>query len=216
MLYGTPSRRVRGPGARIQAARPRRRGIRRVRSARPRRRETHQQPRRKETSAKKKTSTLDQFIGQREAEVGGADPPIKAPVDCTTSVACSALTNPSGLLDGDTTITSDAASEEKYDRYDDEALKLSPYPQWLRRLASREGLLHPDPLERLPLPQLLTAISGLDGDDSKALLGFLSDDPSLLAHGRPSLLGDVEAPEAANKEELTPGGAHGWSSRLRL
>ena len=90
--------------------------------------------------------------------------------------------------------------------YDDEALKLSPYPQWLRRLASREGLLHPDPLERLPLPQLLTAISGLDGDDSKALLGFLSDDPSLLAHGRPSLLGDVEAPEAA----------FGWSSRLRL
>ena len=60
--------------------------------------------------------------------------------------------------------------------YDDEALKLSPYPQWLRRLASREGLLHPDPLERLPLPQLLTAISGLDGD-SEALLGFLSDDP---------------------------------------
>ena len=55
--------------------------------------------------------------------MGGADPSIKAPVDCTTSVACSALTNPSGLLDGDTTITSDAASEEKYDRYDDEALK---------------------------------------------------------------------------------------------
>ena len=82
--------------------------------------------------------------------------------------------------------------------YNEEALEHSPYPQWLRRLASREGLLHPDPLERLPLPQLLTAISGLDGDDSEALLGLLSHAPSLLAHGRPSLL-DNGGPEA---EEL--------------
>jgi len=49
--------------------------------------------------------------------------------------------------------------------YDEDALESSPYPPWLRRFASREGLLHPNPLERLPLPQLFTAISAHSGID---------------------------------------------------
>jgi len=91
--------------------------------------------------------------------------------------------------------------------YNEEALEHSPYPQWVRRLASREGLLHPDPLRRLPLPQLLAAVRlrldrlrRLDGDDSEALLGLLSRPPANLARG-PSLIDDgafeAEEPTAA-------------------
>ena len=52
--------------------------------------------------------------------------------------------------------------------YDEKALELSPYPQWMRRLASKEKLLHPDPDKRLPLPELLAAVGGLNGDESEA------------------------------------------------
>ena len=63
--------------------------------------------------------------------------------------------------------------------YDDEALNLSPYPQWVRRLASKEKLLHPDPHRRLPLPELLAAVGGLEGDESEAsLLGLQAQRPS--------------------------------------
>ena len=55
--------------------------------------------------------------------------------------------------------------------YDEQALEQAPYPQWVRRLASREGLLHPDPLKRLPLPQLLAAVGGLGGVQSSEFLG---------------------------------------------
>ena len=36
----------------------------------------------------------------------------------------------------------------------------------MRHLASKEGLLHLDPLKRMPLPELLVAVGGLEGDDS--------------------------------------------------
>ena len=44
----------------------------------------------------------------------------------------------------------------------------------MRRLASREGLLHPDPSQRLPLLQLLATVGGLDVDDSEASLPALN------------------------------------------
>ena len=63
--------------------------------------------------------------------------------------------------------------------YDEEALNLSPYPQWVRGLASKEKLLHPDPHRRLPLPELLAAVGGLEGDESEAsLLGLQAQRPS--------------------------------------
>ena len=61
--------------------------------------------------------------------------------------------------------------------YDEKALELSPYPQWVRRLASKEKLLHPDPDKRLPLPELLAAIGG---DASEAsLLALKAQAPRL-------------------------------------
>ena len=63
--------------------------------------------------------------------------------------------------------------------YDEKALELSPYPQWMRRLASKEKLLHPDPEKRLPLPELLAAVGGLNGDESEAsLLALKAQGPS--------------------------------------
>ena len=55
-------------------------------------------------------------------------------------------------------------------KHDEEALERSPYAQWLRRLASKEQLLHLDPHKRLALPELLAAVGGLDGDGSEASL----------------------------------------------
>ena len=45
-------------------------------------------------------------------------------------------------------------------RYDEAALERSPYPQWMKTLASRERLLHPSPLTRLRLPDLLATVNG--------------------------------------------------------
>ena len=44
-------------------------------------------------------------------------------------------------------------------RYNEAALEASPYPQWVRNLASKERLLHPNPHKRLRLPDLLAAIT---------------------------------------------------------
>ena len=55
-------------------------------------------------------------------------------------------------------------------KHDEEALERSPYARWLRRLASKEKLLHLDPHKRLALPELLAAVGGLDGDGSEASL----------------------------------------------
>ena len=55
-------------------------------------------------------------------------------------------------------------------KHDEEALERSAYAQWLRRLASKEKLLHLDPHKRLALPELLAAVGGLDGDGSEASL----------------------------------------------
>lgn len=66
-------------------------------------------------------------------------------------------------------------------KHDEEALERSPYAQWLRRLASKEKLLHLDPHKRLALPELLAAVGGLDGDGSEAsLLALTVQGPSPL------------------------------------
>ena len=44
-------------------------------------------------------------------------------------------------------------------RYNEATLEASPYPQWVRNLASKERLLHPNPHKRLRLPDLLAAIT---------------------------------------------------------
>ena len=63
--------------------------------------------------------------------------------------------------------------------YDEKALELSPYPQWVRRLASKEKLLHPDPDKRLPLPELLAAVGGDEIDsDFKSHCAWHASTPS--------------------------------------
>jgi len=47
-----------------------------------------------------------------------------------------------------------------FHRYSETALEASPYPEWVRNLASKERLLHPNPRMRLRLPDLLAAITG--------------------------------------------------------
>jgi len=105
--------------------------------------------------------------------------------------------------------------------YDEEALKLSPYPQWVRRLASREKLLHPDPHKRLPLPELLGAVGRLDVDESEAaLLALKAQGPSpillaLKAQGpsplpsimpvQPSFRGAHSLPSFIHEEDPGPG-----------
>ena len=74
--------------------------------------------------------------------------------------------------------------------YDEKALELSPYPQWVRRLASKEKLLHPDPEKRLPLPELLAAVGGDASEASLLALKAQGPSPILLAlktHAPPPL-----------------------------
>ena len=105
--------------------------------------------------------------------------------------------------------------------YDEEALSLSPYPQWVRHLASKEKLLHPDPHRRLPLPELLAAVGDLEGDESEAsLLALQAQGPSpiLLAlkaqapsplpsivRVQPSLRGADTLPSSIHEEDVGPG-----------
>ena len=94
--------------------------------------------------------------------------------------------------------------------YDEEALNLSPYPQWVRRLASKEKLLHPDPHRRLPLPELLAAVGGLEGDESEASLLALqaqapSSPPPSIVRVQPSLRGADTLPSSIHEEDVGPG-----------
>ena len=49
-------------------------------------------------------------------------------------------------------------------RYNEAALEASPYPQWVRNLASKERLLHPNPHKRLRLPDLLATLGEGEGE----------------------------------------------------
>lgn len=80
-------------------------------------------------------------------------------------------------------------------KHDEEALERSPYAQWLRRLASKEKLLHLDPHKRLALPELLAAVGGLDGDGSEASLLALTS----------SLRGVPSLPPSIQEEDACPG-----------
>ena len=89
--------------------------------------------------------------------------------------------------------------------YDEEKLEHSPYPQWVRRLASKEGLLHPDPLKRLPLPQLLAAVDGSEAGPTASPGSLARAPPPVLINGVQLINGLLSSPikEVPETEEST-------------